>query len=318
MKFTAMLLFVLLVATAGAARVEHPADRSLLNLRSTEAISPPLEPVSDKKFFKADYPDDRRAPQFHKFGYPYPTVQDSDEYDKDYVEDKNNDGGYWKAQMEYDALKNILIKQKDELAAALRKEIKEKNDLEAARKRELDAEHEAEHAEDMASDAEKKARDSDKKIWVEPVAEKVEAEITDLEECKKQLAAAKKKLKTLLEEKKKAEALKLETEKNETAAELAEETAEKAEEASEKGVDKADKEHEAVFKSYQEELADVKQAEIDLEAAAKDVRKYRKAPYVDDNGGVYETTKAKGGSSRAGVILSVVLVAGSAVVHLVV
>lgn len=305
-----MAVFAFVNASTG-----RSAARSLLNLRSDALINPPLEPVSDKKFFKADYPDDRRAPQFHKFGYPYPTVQDSDEYDKDYVEDKNNDGGYWKAQMTYDALKNILIKEKDELAAALRKEIKEKNDLEAARKRELDAEHEAEHAEDMASAAEKKARDADKKIWVEPVAEKVEAEITDLEECKKQLAAAKKKLNALLEEKKRAEATKVETEKNETAAELAEEAAEKAEEASEKGVDAADKEHEAVFKTYQEELADVKQAEIDLEAAAKDVRKYRRAPHVDDNGGVYEAKSAKGGSCHASGLLPTMLALGIALMQ---
>lgn len=306
-------MLVLLSVSLGMGSAK--SSRGLLQLRADVAISPELEPVSDKKFFKADYPDDRRAPQFHKFGYPYPTVQDTEEYDKDYVEDKNHDGGYWKAQMEYDMLKNKLVKEKQELADAIAKEIKEKNDLEKARKAELDAEHEAEHAEDMAKKAQAKAEAADAApVDVNAGAEKVEAEITDLEECKKQLAMAKAKLKKLLDEKKMAEKTKVETAKNETTAAALEAAAEKDEEAAEKKVNAEDKEHALSLKTYEEELADVKKVEIDFEKASKDVRKYRRAPHVDDNGGVYETHR--GSATRASLLISGLLAVSTAATQL--
>jgi len=99
-----------------------------------EAITPELEPVSDSKFFKKDYPDDNRPGPYNHFGYPYPTVQDSDHYDKDYVEDRNDDGGYWKAQMEYDNIRNKLTKEKEQLRRALAKEKEEMAELEKAKK----------------------------------------------------------------------------------------------------------------------------------------------------------------------------------------
>merc|ERR1719428_1874895 len=90
-------------------------------------IEPDLVPESDKKFFGKDYPDDARAAPYpgHKFSHPYPTVQDSDTYDKDYIEDSNDDKGYWAAQMRYDAAKNNLQKQKAQLEEALKRMLKE-------------------------------------------------------------------------------------------------------------------------------------------------------------------------------------------------
>merc|ERR1719321_391461 len=120
-------------------------------------INPELEPTSDKKFFGKDYPDDRRPPIYsheHKLmDYPYPTVQDSERYDKDYVKDENDDGGYWKAQMEYDNLKNKLAKEQREYQEALAKAQKEKAEMEKAK-----AAHEAAVAkEEEANKAEKVA-----------------------------------------------------------------------------------------------------------------------------------------------------------------
>merc|ERR1719240_1108155 len=123
-------------------------------------INPELDPTSDKKFFGKDYPDDVRPPVHHHFDHPYPTVQDSERYDKDYVKDENDDGGYWKAQMEYDALKNKLAKEKKEMAAALAKETEEQKEMEKAKSAEDDAEKAAEAAEkseDAAADDRKKA-----------------------------------------------------------------------------------------------------------------------------------------------------------------
>jgi len=81
--------------------------------KATEEIQPSLAPKSHKKFFGKDYPDDLRptidaAP---KWSYPYPKVQSDAKYDADYVKDENNDGGHWKAQMDYDEIKMKYIKQ---------------------------------------------------------------------------------------------------------------------------------------------------------------------------------------------------------------
>merc|ERR1719313_737390 len=98
---------------------------NLVTALEVTRINPELDPVSDKKFFKKDYPDDARPAQYHHFDHPYPTIQDSDHYDKDYVKDENDDGGYWKAQMEYDAIRNKLTKEKEQLRRALAKEHEE-------------------------------------------------------------------------------------------------------------------------------------------------------------------------------------------------
>merc|ERR1719386_260726 len=88
-------------------------------------IKPELEPQSDKKFFGKDYPDDVRPKVKNHFGHPYPKVQDDSRYDKDYVKDENDDGGYWKAQMEYDRLKAKVAKEKQQMQKALEKETEE-------------------------------------------------------------------------------------------------------------------------------------------------------------------------------------------------
>merc|ERR1712224_280059 len=102
---------------------------------SSVSIEPELEPKSDHKFFGkgGDYPDDRRPSGKHskedKFDHPYPEVQDDDKYDNDYVADKNNDNGHWKAQMAYDQARSKLAKEKAELSEAKEKEKKEAQDL---------------------------------------------------------------------------------------------------------------------------------------------------------------------------------------------
>merc|ERR1719321_2451957 len=122
-------------------------------------INPELDPTSDKKFFSKDYPDDRRPPIYsheHKLmDYPYPTVQDSDRYDKDYVKDENDDGGYWKAQMEYDAMKNKLAKEQREYKEALAKAAREKAEMEKAK-----AAHEAAMAKEAAAAEEEHKADA--------------------------------------------------------------------------------------------------------------------------------------------------------------
>merc|ERR1719375_3051342 len=97
-----------------------------------------------------------RPPVMHHFGHPYPTIQDSDRYDKDYVEDSNDDGGYWKAQMRYDAAKNALLKEKKDLEAALKRLQKQEKDVEMAKAAEMAAEKHAEKMEDDENASDKK------------------------------------------------------------------------------------------------------------------------------------------------------------------
>merc|ERR1719450_18540 len=105
------------------------AVASTAHLRRYEPeLSPPLSPRSHDKFFDHDYPDDQRpgAPKGYDFQHPFPVVQDSGDYDKDYVKDENSDGGQWSAQMKYDQLR-LKISEKE---AAAKRAAFEKNEFE--------------------------------------------------------------------------------------------------------------------------------------------------------------------------------------------
>merc|ERR1719272_2287007 len=161
-------------------------------------ITPELEPTSDKKFFGKDYPDDRRPPLYshEHFKHAYPTVQDSDRYDKDYVKDENDDGGYWKAQMEYDALQNKLAKEKAELAKAIAKAAQEKKEMDKAYQDWLDAQRKAKEAtiKEKAADSKHDTAHADLEQLKKDIAnsaDKVEEEVKDLEDCKNKLIEAK-------------------------------------------------------------------------------------------------------------------------------
>merc|ERR1719498_1037213 len=78
------------------------------------------------------YPEDEKYHSVKtKFDHPYPVVQESRDYDKDYVKDENNDNGEWKAQMEYDRLRAKITEAKkglgglEDAAAAAQREYDE-------------------------------------------------------------------------------------------------------------------------------------------------------------------------------------------------
>merc|ERR1719498_2218735 len=106
----AILSFVVAWAHASSQIVsERGAQRA-------ERIEPEVE-KSDKKFFKKDYTWDKRpvADKYYVFNHPYPAVQDSGDYDKDFVKDENSDGGKWQAHMDYDILRSKIHKEKEKL-----------------------------------------------------------------------------------------------------------------------------------------------------------------------------------------------------------
>jgi len=103
-------------------------------LKETKRISPTLKPESPKEFDK-DYPGDKRPKvDVLHFRHPYPVVQDSEDFDKDFVKDENTDNGEYFAQSEYDRLRHKVAKLKQQAAEAMEKKIREKAELERAMK----------------------------------------------------------------------------------------------------------------------------------------------------------------------------------------
>merc|ERR1719265_1307337 len=196
---------------------------------------------------------------------------------------------------------------------ALRALEKEKQEHEEAMKREAEAEKQAalaEAKEKEADEAHGKAQaDLEKGNGeIDGAVDKVNAEITDFEECKRQLKEARAKLKILLDEKAKAEAAKKEKDKNEEGAETKEVNAEILEAAAEKTLAEAKKEHGDAQAAFDKELADVKAAEKALAKQARVLRMYAKSE-ADPGGGVYDLM-AKGSSVMAGLSTALLAVVG--------
>jgi len=117
-------------------------------LKAIQADKASQTPAQAKQFVA----DKRPEVDVLHFKHPYPVVQDTNEFDKDFVKDENSDNGQHKAQMEYDRLRNLLNKQKQEVADALAKKNKEQKDLDQQNKL-----HDMDTAEDKKNIATKQA-----------------------------------------------------------------------------------------------------------------------------------------------------------------
>jgi len=79
-----------------------------------------LEKTSDKEFYGPPYPGDyqldenpKTIPEEHgKQEFPYPAVKT--DYDRDFIDDADSDGGAWDAQMKYDQLRSRAMKLEEE------------------------------------------------------------------------------------------------------------------------------------------------------------------------------------------------------------
>jgi len=157
-------------------------------------ISPKLDPESDKVFFDHDYPDNLRGKGKLKpeFGHPYPAVQDTNEFDRDYVKDENNDGGEWKAQMEYDLLRTKLSKAQDDMEKAKAANEAAQNRFADAKRKEAKAMEEAGVSKDKVAKARAEARTAEKDASdAKEATEK--AEDQDVEDMRKTMEAEEKK-----------------------------------------------------------------------------------------------------------------------------
>jgi len=180
--------------------------------KGSSSISPRLDPVSDSKFFKKDYPEDLRpgVTKRFAFGHPYPAVQDGEEFDHDFVKDENTDGGQWKAQISYDKLRARFQKENADVIAAEKQEAKERKELAADKETEDKAEQNLVDAKVKADRAKKDFDDADNEVSrlerdLSDAIRKVEQEMKDLEKCKEQLTRARDELKELMAQKKKKE-----------------------------------------------------------------------------------------------------------------
>lgn len=197
--------------------VVHPLDAAVV---SRNKISPTLEPKSDKVFFKHDYPADHmpRAGKHFVFDHPYPAVQDTSDFDRDFVKDENTDGGRWKAQMDYDVLRT-KIREAEKRVAEAKAELDKKDEEWLQVSHEYNSAATAEEDSNRAlKKTEKEAAEADAKVEhlegrasahgdtkaggaVGDAVGNVQKEMTDLDECKKKLAETKKKLKEAIKEK---------------------------------------------------------------------------------------------------------------------
>jgi len=222
MQQSGALAIFLATLVLGQAAI-HNVDKRASDL-SAGPINPPLKDVqSDKKFFgpTGDYADDKRpVPQMKILdqvkgpGQPYPSLQATSDFDKDYVKDENADRGHYKAQFEYDALRNKIAKEEADEKAAQGAADKEGRDVDDAQRKADDAAKNAKGAQDGADAANKgdaagdeagAAAGGDKGGSAPSQAElekltkqvkeaeaKLEKEKKDFEECTRQLEEAKK------------------------------------------------------------------------------------------------------------------------------
>lgn len=319
-RYVATVGFLLL---STCARAHDHVEGTHTASKERSSVSPAVE-QGDKKFFGKDYPYDKRpAVDVLHFNHPYPVVQDSGDFDADYVKDENHDDGSWAAQTEYDRLRHKLRKEKADIAKALHKKANAEKELQEAMQRRQEARktHEnevarvraANKAKDLAKAKREAARAAaDKQVPdgtgqnAEPEEEEeqipggtfspgdvkvatdgVQKAMDSLEDCKKELQAARERLKKLMEELK-------EKHQKQDATQAAADTAVARQKDLAAGSELASKkvktEYEEYMKARNEYLAQqaaVAKMEQDLKSAAAKVKAVRDAE--DRNGGVYNS-----------------------------
>jgi len=302
------------------------ASAIVAEARSLKPISPPLEPKSSEKFFHKDYPSDKRpAVGALNFKHPYPVIQDSGEFDSDYVKDENSDNGHWAAQQEYDRLRHKLTHEKKQAAKALEKKQEEEKELEEIMKKHAQAAKEKDEA--AAKKTEKKPEEPEvrksegwcewfgrllPKWWpfscptkfepalgepddrftgVHGAIKDEEKAIDNLKDCESELAKAKAELEKMMKENEEAK-------KRQSEADAAVERANKEQLEAEKlarglneTFNKEDAEHAAALAAYLKQKAFVDNLHVKLDAASAKVKAYRDAEDngPGQNGGVYPT-----------------------------
>jgi len=289
---------------------------SVLGQPDNSVLSPPVK-MSGKKFFDKDYPWDKRpAVDVLHFKHPYPVVQDSEDFDHDFVHDENSDNGELAAQTEYDRLRHKLAKEKKQVTKAVEsikkaekevedvlrreasakeretKRIQEKKEKEeAVRKRgqiaggsETDEEKKEERVKYAVPES-KTPGGIASKGEVDTATGDTEKAMDHLEECKKELKKAREKLKKLMEG---LEEAKKQQEETQAAMDTEGEhlkVLEAEQTAAHTAAQKEEKEYLDAKEAYEKQQYIVLKMQADIEAAAAKVKVIRDTE--DKDGGVY-------------------------------
>jgi len=263
-------------------------------------LSPPLEPKEDKHFFHADYPHDLSPRMEDHWSHPFPIVQESKDYDKDFVKDENSDSGEWKYQNEYDTLRQRLAAARHANAQANARSKMADQDLATARQKEQAARDAAARAKKLKEEAEQEAKSVQRKAEerleremrknvdgndVNAQKKTVEQETKDVEDCQQQLAAARAKLSKLQAQKAEAEARQARLAAKNDQAQAKEFEKEKAEAALEEEMSLAQKEYERAHANYGSATERLARTEKEFAASEARLRQFRQQ--TDVNGGVY-------------------------------
>lgn len=277
-------------------------DRSIDNTH----INPELDPKSHRVFYNVDYPDDLSPKPVHEFDHPFPLVQDSEDYDKDFVKDENSDKGEWKLQQKYEKLSQRLAQSRAAVAKSKKAEEDRYRKLTGHRSQERNARLETRDAraarEAAEKRAEKKLKEAEKRLekmlgkdvaegGIAKATDKLKNETDDLEGCKKKLAEAREELKKLQEEKLRMEAAAKDSASAHRTAEQAELGKEKEEASWEKTVANGESDYNRAHRTYKQEVADLATMEADMKKAEEKIRHFRRAE--DSSGGVYNANVEK-------------------------
>lgn len=211
-------------------------------------------------------------------GQPFPVVQESHDYDKDFVQDLHSDNGEWHAQTEYDRLRRKVIKEKADVAVADIKRKLAKDKLDADKNEEHSADDGARSASERAAAAKKAADEAEAEKHrnsIPGATEHLNDSQANLEKCKENLENAKKRLAELEKMKANGDYSKKEAEAQSANAKAHQDEEEGHKQVVHKQVQTETKEHGDAMSAYEKQVLEVSQAETDLSKAAEELRKYR-------------------------------------------
>lgn len=256
-------------------------------------IEPDLDPKSDKKFFGKDYPYDVSHRTNIDVPYPYPVVQASAAYDKDYTKDENHnqkDGTNWELQLKHAKAVSDAAADVERLQAKLDKEKKDVHDANPKKE-----------AEEMPDEVGLASKD-------------VEAGVSMLEDCKEKLEAAKRKLEKLQDE-----ALSTEKQVKDAAAEEEKHVKDEQDaEAKAAGlvavIDAAQSAHEKADEHLKEEKEKLKDVEEQEKGFEQRLRNFRSGPRPTTTEAPAPPVRS-GAAAGASVLASALLAAALAAVN---
>lgn len=261
--------------------------------KAAAMIEPGLDPTSDKKFFGKDYPYDVSHRTNIDVPYPYPVIQASAVYDKDYTKDENHnskDGTNWELQLKHAKEVSDANAEVERLQAKLAKEKKDVHDATPSKEEKMPDEI------DLAS-------------------KDVESGVTTLTGCKKELEAAKQKLQKLQDDA-------LAAEKQVKDATAADEKAVKDEQAAEAKaaglvavIDEAEKSQEKADEHLEQEKSKLSEVEDEEKGFEERLRNFRGGPRPTTTEAPPPPPPKSGAAGKAGLVASAMLAATLAAVN---